>query len=157
MNKLKSSLHTTDKTDANSFEWSDLVRNPGRKAITIGAVLASLFPLCGCGTITSYAGEIFKAADSTIPSSTSMIVVGVAQFSGTLITTNLVERIGRRVILSFKYFSTSVANPSEKLFNNLKILEKSRFFSVFVHRVDSRNSPWPNHFGGIFVAKTMEI
>ncbi|XP_055301628.1 facilitated trehalose transporter Tret1-like [Sitodiplosis mosellana] len=97
MNKLTESLCKQVKSNGDSFDWLYLLTNPGRKALTIGVVLSVLSPLSGSITISTYAGAIFEAAGSTIPPNISVIAVGVVQLLGTLITTNFIERAGRKV------------------------------------------------------------
>lgn len=50
---------TAKKTTGNSG-WSDLTKNPGRKAMIIGIALASLMHFSGSYAMISYAGLIFK-------------------------------------------------------------------------------------------------
>lgn len=103
MSKLTSSLYEMDKIDGKSFDWSDLLENPGRKALIIGIVLSSLSSLSGIGAILTYAGTIFDAAGSSIPTSKSVIFIGIIQFLGSLIAMKLIEYAGRRVNLFFSY------------------------------------------------------
>lgn len=48
------------KSINNSGNWSDLFRNPGRKAMMIGIALASLMHFSGSYAMISYAGTIFQ-------------------------------------------------------------------------------------------------
>ncbi|XP_055301605.1 facilitated trehalose transporter Tret1-like [Sitodiplosis mosellana] len=106
INQLKSSLCllTTEKCDENSFDWADLLTNPGRKALMIGATLAMLIKLNGSTTMLSYGAKIFKALGSAVSPNVSVIVVGVAQLLGTFVTINLVDRAGRR----FLYIASTI-------------------------------------------------
>lgn len=100
INKLSSTIFTSEN-DGNSFNWSDLVLNPGRKALMIGSVLGILVPFSGCSTVTAYAAKIFKEAKSVLTPNMSTIIVGVVSLLGSLIATNLIDRAGRRVNYNF--------------------------------------------------------
>lgn len=45
------------KANSNSGRWSDLIKNPGRKAMIIGIALASLMHFSGSYAMISYAGN----------------------------------------------------------------------------------------------------
>lgn len=63
MTKLQNSIGKPDeKCSGSSLNWSDLTRAPGRKAITIGIVLAALNQFCGCFAMLNYTANIFKEA-----------------------------------------------------------------------------------------------
>lgn len=47
----------TKKATASSGRWSDLTKNPGRKAMIIGLALASLMHFSGSYAMISYAGN----------------------------------------------------------------------------------------------------
>lgn len=97
MTKLKNSLHKSGKREVKSFNWSDLMQNPGRKSFLIGIVLAILNQFCGCIAMSNYTANIFKESGSSLSPNTSAIVVGIIQLIGSLIATNLVDRAGRKV------------------------------------------------------------
>lgn len=50
MDMLKDSVgdKNSDESHKNAMKWSDLMANPGRKAMKIGIVLACLNQLSGC-------------------------------------------------------------------------------------------------------------
>lgn len=54
---------------------------------------------CGSFTITSYAATIFKETGSTIDPNLSSIVMGVFQVTATYISSILIDRIGRKILL----------------------------------------------------------
>lgn len=101
MLKLKTTNESPKLADnynsGNSFDWSDLIQAPGRKAITIGIVLAALNQFCGCFAMLNYTAKIFKEAGSNMSPNMSAIIVGVIQLFGSYMATNLVERAGRKV------------------------------------------------------------
>lgn len=104
MDKLKHSVSDDTKSDESherSMKWSDLLVNPGRKAIIIGIALASLNQLSGCFGMVSYTASIFEAAGSAKDPNTSAIVIGVIQLCGSFTSIYLIDRAGRKVGLSF--------------------------------------------------------
>lgn len=98
MNKLESVLEQPEKAERNSFNWSDLMVNPGKKALLIGIGLSVLNQFCGCLAMLYYTATIFKDAGSTMEPNSAAIVVGSIQFFGSFITTNLIDRAGRKVM-----------------------------------------------------------
>lgn len=98
MNNLKSTIGISDKSNKNSFNWSDLLENPGRRAFFIGLGLAFLNQFSGCTSMLMYTGIIFKQSGSNLSSNSSTIIVGLIQLIGSFITTQLVERAGRKVL-----------------------------------------------------------
>lgn len=97
MSNLKNSLGNSTNDPKCSFDWSDLTRAPGRKALIIGVVLAAINQFCGCFAMLNYTAQIFKEAGSTISPNICAIIVGVIQLVGSYAATNLVERAGRKV------------------------------------------------------------
>lgn len=84
----------------NSFNWSELKTNPGRKALIIGMGLALLNPLSGVSALLCYSSTVFEEAGSNLSPNSSAMVVGTILFIGSLIATNLIDRAGRKVIYS---------------------------------------------------------
>lgn len=98
--RLKSIINDIQtKCDGNSFDWSELRTRIAQRAILIGIVLMALNQLSGVVAMMSYSAKIFEAANSALPPNLSIIVIGVVQLISNIITMNLVDRAGRRVIL----------------------------------------------------------
>lgn len=116
MIKLRNSLNTSNNDENNdesiSFNWSDLVRNPGRKAFIIGIVLSLVNQLCGCFAILNYTANIFEESGSNLSPNTSAIVVGVIQLLGSYVATILVDRAGRKVkrVLKYVFYDQKIMN-----------------------------------------------
>lgn len=99
MNKLKNSLQGDNNAEkSDSIKWSDLMSGAGRKAMTIGIILAALNQLCGCFAMLQYTANIFKEAGSSMSPNMSAIVVGTIQLLGSYVATVLVDRTGRKVL-----------------------------------------------------------
>lgn len=109
MSKLKNSIgETNEKSNGNPFNWSDLTRAPGRKAITIGIVLAALNQFCGCFAMLNYTASIFGEAGSNMSPNMSAIIVGVIQLAGSYAATILVERAGRKFLFACSTIGTAM-------------------------------------------------
>ncbi|XP_031622892.1 facilitated trehalose transporter Tret1-like [Contarinia nasturtii] len=100
MNRLQNTIANVneDKTSDNSFKWSDLTVAPGKNAMMIGIVLVLLNQFCGCVAMLNYTAKIFKDAGSNMDPNMSAIVVGIIQLIGSYVTTNLVDRAGRKFL-----------------------------------------------------------
>lgn len=81
------------------MKWEDLITNPGRKALTLGVILAVLGHVSGSFAIINYTAIIFKKSGSKILSADeSALVIGIVQLVGVVIMLCLVERIGRKIL-----------------------------------------------------------
>lgn len=69
-----------------------------RKAFLIGVVLVALNQLNGSFTMLNYTATIFKESGSNLTPNMSAIVIGTIQVIGTIISTSLVEKAGRKVL-----------------------------------------------------------
>lgn len=98
----------TKKVNNNAGRWSELTKNPGRKAIIIGISLASLNHFSGAYTMIAYAGTIFQGSGSIISANSSALMIGIVQFIGTSMLPLLVERIGRRTLYIVSTIGTIV-------------------------------------------------
>nr|CAD7460397.1 unnamed protein product [Timema tahoe] len=78
----------------------ELLSNPvTRKALTIALGLMTFQQLSGINAVIFYTGQIFDLAGSSIPSTTACIIIGVVQVIATYVSTLLVDRAGRRILL----------------------------------------------------------
>lgn len=143
MIKLRNTVGQSDKSETNTFNWKDLLVNPGRWAFVMAIGLGLLYELCGVVAMLNYTGIIFQEVGSNLSPDISTIIVGAIQFIGSLVTTNLVDRAGRRVICSSSRSSVQ-RNQIAGLTVQLKILFP---FPDFVHFVNDWNGfrfadPW---------------
>nr|CAD7197765.1 unnamed protein product [Timema douglasi] len=78
----------------------ELLSNPvTRRALTIALGLMMFQQLSGVNAVIFYTGQIFDLAGSSIPSATACIIIGVVQVIATYVSTLLVDRAGRRILL----------------------------------------------------------
>lgn len=91
----------SNESQKSTTNWSDLMTNPGRKAMIIGITLAALNQLSGCFAMISYAASIFEAAGSTLAPNTSAIIIGVIQLLASFNSIYLIDVAGRKVCSIF--------------------------------------------------------
>lgn len=70
------------------------------KGILIGIVLTLLNQLTGCYVFLTYAVMIFAKIGTSVDPYTSTIILGIVQIAGTLLTTQLADKLGRKVLLN---------------------------------------------------------
>lgn len=104
MDMIKDSVFDKNSNESpqSSMKWSDLMENPGRKAMIIGIALASLNQLSGCFAMISYTASIFEAAESSMDPNTSAIIIGVIQLFGSFASIYFIDRAGRKVCCFFQ-------------------------------------------------------
>lgn len=107
MNKLKITLDDfeAEHSKRDSFKWSDVTTGIGRKALLIGIVLVGVNVFSGVFAMSSYTATIFEGTGSNFSPNFSAIFIGLLQFIGASITTQFVDRFGRKVEFCSKYVS----------------------------------------------------
>ncbi|XP_030384785.1 facilitated trehalose transporter Tret1 [Scaptodrosophila lebanonensis] len=91
-----------EEADANvnsAITLADFLEPKARKAFLIGIGLAATNQICGAFAMLNYTGVIFQQSGSTLPPTLAAIIVGTIQILGTYISTLLVERAGRKVLM----------------------------------------------------------
>lgn len=96
MKKLSGSLSI--EREKCTWNWSDLLTGRGKKAMTIGIALGALNQFSGCFAIMNYLGMIFEVSGSKIPISVAEILIVAISFVGSVVSTPLVDRLGRKVM-----------------------------------------------------------
>lgn len=69
------------------------------RGLLIGLGVLFLNQACGLFALVNYATNIFKMSGSSMDPNTCTIIVGATLLIGTLIETNYVDRMGRRILL----------------------------------------------------------
>lgn len=64
---------------------------------------------CGVFTMLNYTATIFRESGSSISPNLSSIIVGVIQLLGTYVATFLVDRLGRKILLTFSAIGSSLS------------------------------------------------
>lgn len=65
---------------------------------------------CGGFAMITFTGTIFKEAGSSLSPNASSIIVGIIQIFGSLLATALVEKCGRKLMMSISALSTSLGH-----------------------------------------------
>lgn len=76
--------------------------------------------LCGCFAMINYAAVIFEESGSNLSPNVSAIVVGLIQIVGAYFSTVLVDRSGRKILLSGSLFGTALGLFSFAIYSHLK-------------------------------------
>ncbi|EDW63945.2 facilitated trehalose transporter Tret1 [Drosophila virilis] len=79
--------------------WSDFADRKARKACFIGLGLLAANQGCGCFAMLNYTALIFEKSGSSLSPTVSAIIVGFIQLVGSYVSTLLVERAGRKLLL----------------------------------------------------------
>lgn len=75
-------------------------------------MLTLINQMCGCFTIVTYSNFIFEQTGTSFDSNTSSIFLAVLMICGNLLTTRLVDKLGRKKILLASMFGCCVGLSS---------------------------------------------
>lgn len=95
---LMQQQHEAEKENKTSIVQA-LKRRSTKKAIFISLGLMFFQQMSGINAVIFFAGDIFKAANTGIAESTATIIIGIMQVIAVLISTLIVDRAGRRLLL----------------------------------------------------------
>lgn len=110
--EIQNSLHHEDKN-----QWKHLANPTVKKALFVGIGLSILQQLTGINAILYYAPEIFKSlGSSTDVSLLETSILGVVNLIFTLLAIRLVDRIGRKPLLSIGSIGMSIALAAVGIF-----------------------------------------
>lgn len=105
------------------FKLSDLFRDKATiKGWVISAGLFGGQQLCGIFAMVSYSETIFAISGSSLSPNTSAIIVGAIQVFGSVLSTSLMERLGRRPLLLISCAGMFVCHYTLGLFCYMQIL-----------------------------------
>ncbi|XP_067009774.2 facilitated trehalose transporter Tret1-like [Anabrus simplex] len=100
MEKLKEINNSINSEDSNSASFKELFASKRNfRAFSMGMILFCNQQLCGYFGILNYTVTIFQESGSDLSPNVSSIIVGVMLVFGTFISTLLVERAGRKILL----------------------------------------------------------
>lgn len=99
--KIQAALADNEIQNQNkaSVTWSDFTTKTSCKAILIGVVLIILFTYNGNITLSNYTKQIFDETGSNLSTDVSSICVAVIQLIGVFAATQLVDRLGRKLLI----------------------------------------------------------
>lgn len=93
------------------------------RAIAVAIVLSTLNGVSGCFTFLTYGGNILVAARSSVNPYTCSIIFGVAQIIGSLFTTQLADKLGRKLLLLISLFGTGLGQTTLSVYLYLHKLD----------------------------------
>lgn len=110
MNKLQTAIKQVklEKSDETSLKWSDFTAKTARKSLGISIAVVVLSQFNGVVAMQNYTAIIFHKSGSKLSPNISTIIVGAIQLLGSILSTNLVDRAGRKVTFFFILNSTDV-------------------------------------------------
>lgn len=98
--ELRTQREALEETSRNAVSFSVAIRTTAvKRGIVIAFGLMLFQQMSGVNAIIFYAGDIFDKAGSSIPSHESSIIVGGVQVIAVFISTLVVDRLGRRLLL----------------------------------------------------------
>ncbi|XP_053980734.1 facilitated trehalose transporter Tret1-like [Hylaeus volcanicus] len=107
-----------------SVGFSDLFRDKATiKGLVITLGLFAAQQLCGIFAMISYAETIFKISGSSLSPNTSAIILGAIQLFGSYLSTSLMERLGRRILLLTSASGMCICHYTLGIFCYLQVLE----------------------------------
>lgn len=140
------------------YKFSDLipsciVSKESLRAFTSVLVLLSVLQLSGSYIISSFAATIFQRTGSTIDANVSSIVMGALQVAGTYVGSHLIDRVGRKTLLTVSMFGATMSHATTatfvylntsghdvRAFNALPIVSIS--FFIFINAIGMLNVPY---------------
>ncbi|XP_055585148.1 facilitated trehalose transporter Tret1-2 homolog [Uranotaenia lowii] len=114
-------------SEKSSFEdeklaWRDITTPHAKKAFLIGFCLMAFNQFSGCFTMMNYTASIFAESGSSLSANASATVVGSIQLLGTYLATILIERAGRKLLLTISGFGIVLGMGSFSAFSFAKSL-----------------------------------
>lgn len=100
--------------------WQLFTINSNRKALFIVLMLRSIQQLCGIGAITVYAQTIFKESSEEISPHLSSIVYFSVQTSLVVISSLLVDKLGRKPLLLLSIIGSGIALTTQAVYFHMK-------------------------------------
>lgn len=118
--KIKTELQfmlSTLSRASSKFTYGDLLAKHPRKAIFYGIGLMALNMFSGSFPMMNFTASIFRESGSNLSPNVSSIIVGAVQVIGAIICTFLVERAGRKILLSISAIGMSVGLATMSLYS----------------------------------------
>lgn len=102
--------------DHNASTWRELIANPGRKLLLIGAVLAILQQGSGINILFNYAQEVYRSAGYGLNGIMfNIVITGAINLIFTIVAMLLVDRCGRRRLMIFGCLAIGVSHLAASL------------------------------------------
>ncbi|XP_017011525.2 facilitated trehalose transporter Tret1 [Drosophila takahashii] len=110
-----------DDAEATGVTWADFAKGKTRKAFLIGFGLISFNQLCGCFAMLNYTAVIFEQAGSSLKPTIAAIIVGGIQLVGTYLSTLLVDKLGRKLLLLVSAVGIGLGQSAMGIYSYLQV------------------------------------
>ncbi|KAG6452423.1 hypothetical protein O3G_MSEX007613 [Manduca sexta] len=129
--ELESMVNLVSENMKEKSRWKDLIAVGGNKRgliILMGIYFTQQF--CGSTAIISYAQEIFSAAEGGLGEKESCILFGTVQLLTSAISSQLVDRLGRKPLLLISSCGVGLANVIIGAYFYMKHLDSEYIVSI---------------------------
>ncbi|XP_031623042.1 facilitated trehalose transporter Tret1-like [Contarinia nasturtii] len=106
--------------ESTSISFSDFCTPAAKKAIKIAMVIGALNQFCGAFSMLNYANDIFKKAGSTLSPEKASVIVCIVQLTANFLAMALVDRAGRKLLMTISAFGTAFGLISMGLYDLYK-------------------------------------
>ncbi|XP_055586556.1 facilitated trehalose transporter Tret1-2 homolog [Uranotaenia lowii] len=121
--KLKDTFNDDKRqSESDKITWSDLTTRHARKAFLIGICLMALNQYCGCFVMLNYTATIFEESGSSMAPNTAAMIIGTIQMFGSYLSTMLVERAGRKLLLIISSIGIAVGMSIFSAYSYVQLL-----------------------------------
>ncbi|XP_037038802.1 facilitated trehalose transporter Tret1-like [Bradysia coprophila] len=90
------------------IQLSDFCTPAARRGLLIGVMLMAINQFSGCFVLLNYSATIFRDSGSDINPNTSSIIMASIQCIGTYVATFLVDKVGRKLLLTISASATTI-------------------------------------------------
>ncbi|KAF7270487.1 hypothetical protein GWI33_016553 [Rhynchophorus ferrugineus] len=119
-------------SSSNDKRVKDLFLDRGlSRALVLCITLMIIQQLSGCAALSSYAQSIFQLSGTTIPSDLAAVIIGTFSLISGLISSSLIDKLGRRILL---ITSCSVSS--------LALFSLGTYFFLLTSNVDTSALYW---------------
>ncbi|KAI5440045.1 hypothetical protein KIW84_025414, partial [Lathyrus oleraceus] len=93
--------------DTDTVKFSELLHCHHSKVVFIGSTLFALQQLSGINAVFYFSSTVFKSAG--VPSDVANVCIGFANLTGSIISTVLMDKLGRKVLLFWSFFGMAIS------------------------------------------------
>jgi sugar porter (SP) family MFS transporter len=122
-------LSRSERDDGESVKYSELFRGRHFNVVFIGTTLFALQQLSGINSVFYFSSTVFRSVG--VPASFANICMGVSNLSGSIVAMLLMDKLGRKVLLSGSFLAMAFSMGLQAIGANRQYLgSASVYFSV---------------------------
>lgn len=107
--ELKELKEAVEEMTSTEVSYKDLFRTvAGRKSLIISLGLMIFQQLSGINVVMFHSSAVFQSTGSVLTPISSAIVLAIVQIAGTLVSTSVVDRVGRKLLLYVSHVGMGV-------------------------------------------------